>query len=737
MKQSTKESSLFLRAAEGVGKGADRLHNWGLVLKPCRFSLVTVLGGLFILLFVPQGQDLLRGLAERISGTRTDSALRFFFFLSAFFWAFSAWYWSSVMLRLRFPGLPGNEPAYHTVRTWIPRCLGCAALLGLSAALLRASFGYENPEDGARLLLQRYALGTLVVAGLFFITVARRRGWMNAAYRRLHSLALFQNRRTPPLLEFLNIIPAREIVFGASSVRDLPRAMKVVTALTLMTEELLFLLFWLNPVQAAPVLGAAAILLLAAAGWTAAGSLLDAIGLRLRFPVLPVFLILVLLFSGWNDNHAVRTLPAPPQPWENRRTLKQSLTAWLAHQEQHPSPDQAYPLFIVAAEGGGIRAAYWTAVVLARIRDLNPAFPDHLFAVSSVSGGSLGSAVFLAQLAQTPFSPQGFFSGPSGARLPGARDFLPTARGVLSRDFLSPVVGAMLYPDFVQQLLPWPVTGFDRARVLEEAWERAWNGQTGSNQFSRPFDELWQQGDRRWLPGLILNSTWVETGKRLIISNMRLLPADFNDIEDLHRFYKQESLPLSTAVHLSARFTYISPAGTLKKEGRTCGRAVDGGYFENSGETAVIEILQAIDNLAEEDGAWKKVIPVVIHISNEPVDPRYGQTTLETAPDRRSTRPDRFLNEIRSPVKTLLNTRDARAVYARETARNYVSAENFIHFGLCRESMGFPLGWVLSETVQAQIENQLARPACPAFDNPKNLERIQSFLNLRFKRKEP
>lgn len=90
--------------------GVDWMHTWTSVIKPCRFSLIMVGAGAFFLLLVPQGQDLLRGLAERIAGTTADNYLRLFFFLSAPFWAVSAWYWSRVMLFLKFPGVPPQYP---------------------------------------------------------------------------------------------------------------------------------------------------------------------------------------------------------------------------------------------------------------------------------------------------------------------------------------------------------------------------------------------------------------------------------------------------------------------------------------------------------------------------------------------------------------------------------------------------------------------------------------------------
>lgn len=725
--------SFMDRFIKRIQRGSERLHDGATLLKPCRFSLFTVIAGALALLLVPQGQDLLRGLAERDAGTGHSGSLHLFFILSTLFWAFSAWYWSSVMLRLKIPGVPENDPQYHKARTKIPRYIGFAAIMSLAAAFSRAAFGYVYSGEKPPNLLWGYSLAAFVGAFVFLYLVSNRRDWMEAAYKWLQSKPLLQNRIAAPFVGLLNITPSRNIQYGVSAIRDLPQGMRIVTSTTLIVDFFLFLLFWLSPQQAAPLMGSAAILLFAATGWIAGGSLLDLVGMKLRIPVISGLFILSIIFSAWNDNHAVRTLPITPVKWENRLTVDQALKVWLDHQKQRPSPSGSYPLFLVAAEGGGIRAAYWTASVLGQITFTVPSFPDHLFAISGVSGGSLGAAVFLAQLAGARATADGFYCDGTGQRFLETRDFRKDTRKILGEDFLSPVVGAMLYPDLFQRVCPWPVRSFDRAQAMEVSWERAWNRNMGSDRFSEPFDDLWRDLSKKWLPALFLNSTWVETGKRLIVSNLKLLPEDFNDVEDANRFYTQESLPLSAAVHLSARFTYISPAGTLKKDGKIYGRAVDGGYFENSGETTVLEILQAIGNLADtdKDKTWKKVRPVVIHISNQPVDPRHSSTGLDNNLKDTANRPGLFLNESLSPVMTMLNARNARAVYARETVMGHVTKENFLHFGVCRNAMNPPLGWVLSEAVQDQLNNQLIKKNL-AFNNPDTLRRIQEILKNRY-----
>jgi hypothetical protein len=231
----------------------------------------------------------------------------------------------------------------------------------------------------------------------------------------------------------------------------------------------------------------------------------------------------------------------------------------------------------------------------------------------------------------------------------------------------------------------------------------------------------------------------VETGKRLLVSNLRVAPAkpgddlEFNDVGDLHRFFGEQALPFSTAIHLSARFTYVSPAGGLVKNGKLYGRVVDGGYFENSGATTVIEILKALNQLSKPGNVWERVKPVVIHISNEPVDALYADIRLDSDSKNPRTEPARLLAELLSPPITLLNTRDARGVYARETLRWHVGDSSFLHFGLCRKAdhVSLPLGWALSPVVRREMDQQLSGAACPPFNNPGNLQEIEKLLAAR------
>jgi hypothetical protein len=134
----------------------------------------------------------------------------------------------------------------------------------------------------------------------------------------------------------------------------------------------------------------------------------------------------------------------------------------------------------VATAGGGIRASYWTATVLGAIQDARPQLSDQLFAISGVSGGSVGAAVFRAVLqAQDAKSTQALCDlgqTPQGWQNLDKNPVTSCSQVVLGRDFLGPTVARMFYPDLVQRFLPLPqsVSLPDRSEGLELAWEDSW-----------------------------------------------------------------------------------------------------------------------------------------------------------------------------------------------------------------------------------------------------------------------
>ncbi|MER9395434.1 MULTISPECIES: hypothetical protein [unclassified Mesorhizobium] len=229
--------------------------------------------------------------------------------------------------------------------------------------------------------------------------------------------------------------------------------------------------------------------------------------------------------------------------------VETSFDCWLASNQDK---DGQATMFLVESAGGGIRAAEWTATVLSELDRQVPEFSNRLFAISSVSGGSLGSAIYVGELAERQRRP--------GCRPLQAGGLSPCARAMLDGEFLGPVVASALSGDLLRTIF-WPAARFfdDRGIALERAFERAWADAYGSALFESSLSALWPQ--RPW-PALIMNATLTSRGLVAYTSNLRdagELTLTLPDIEVLG-----VGLPttrVSTAVVNSARFPGISPGG--------------------------------------------------------------------------------------------------------------------------------------------------------------------------------
>jgi hypothetical protein len=469
----------------------------------------------------------------------------------------------------------------------------------------------------------------------------------------------------------------------------------------------LFLSFWFAPLSVGALLGAPSIVLLAAATWIPFGSFCVYMGMRYNVPLLGTLFVAAIIFGLWNDNHQIRVISDPnsfaaqlPTP-DARKTLDDVAHAWLQVRQPELTAAKAaqhkYPVFVVAAAGGGIRAAYWTATLLAGLEDHIPGgFAHHTFGISGVSGGSVGSAAFVALLAEQHAGRLDYRQGSN----PDCDGMVrPWACAVLSQDFLSPVTGSMLYTDLTQRFLPVSVRSFDRGRTLEKSFEQAWRSQgLQGDRMMQPFAELWSADHGYELPLLFLNSTVVESGRRAIVAPVKVDDRDFRDAMDAVDAI-QQPISLSTAAHLSARFTYLSPAGTVvDKTGATKVHLVDGGYFENGGIATAEEIADAVMRVAKDQQISDQICVKVLVISNSQGYIANGKSY--------DGKPVSLLTELMSPIDAIFNARDARA----RNAEAQVQASNqAILFGLKRREhrAELPLGWMLSDVAQHEIDQQV------------------------------
>jgi hypothetical protein len=462
-----------------------------------------------------------------------------------------------------------------------------------------------------------------------------------------------------------------------------------------------------RPETRAPSIGPAAVILFAEYFWlSVAYVIFFLLGRWLTQGVsIALFITVIGLFlSGPFNIHSVRTLTAvQPAAQAAQRSLSQHIDDWLAsRRSQIESADAPYPVFIVSAEGGGIRAAFWTGGLLCAIQDAEPAFADHLLGISAVSGGSLGAATFVALVRDAragtlDVSRAGGDVGP----LQGY------AAQVLGRDFLSPVLATMLIPDAAACLLhgEWAE---DRAAVLEKTFELGWRQAVGTDAFRAPMTALWEEAAIHSLPTLFMNSTEAASGRRVVNSHVVLDP-ELSSAVSLPDLVPPRSLRLSTAVLLSARFPAISPIGRL---GETAAdgplHVVDGGYVDNSGTVTAAEVVEALAASAERLGLGGRIRPVAIVITDEPI-PMSDSQVHDDRRDRAGI-VGTAAGAVLSPFETLNHVRKSLATKHRESLAALVrggGGEVLDGFALRASRIEFPLGWMLAPGTRSVLTQQI------------------------------
>jgi hypothetical protein len=513
------------------------------------------------------------------------------------------------------------------------------------------------------------------------------------------------------------------------------------------------LLFTGYPAAAGKWLGSIAILFIGLAVWSAfVAAIWCAIIFRQRALGVTVGLIGAIMMSGSIDHRLRAELPKSGTQ-DQRPKIHDHYAAW---KKNLPDPDTS-PIFVVAASGGGLRAAYWTALLLTKLDDATCGqFSRHVYAYSGVSGGSLGVAAFEAQRATAPKH-----DTCEAWRAQQTQQFL-------GQDFLGSVIGSTLFAEPLQRLFFWH-TGSDRGSVLADAWTAAWNEshEAAKGAFARPFLEVFdtKAATDQIGPAIFINATRVETGQRAVATNVQIPLPDVDDlfrVSALKRDTRLETHGLTVAdtVLNSARFTYVSPAATVwgcfrsdsptptsdacSEDGvrhQLWGRLVDGGYFENSGLATLTEVVRELGisdrklqgytgnpvyfivitnaresilacpgrmtprwNLREPEGreiaVTYEIIMLMTRMVHGPAEPALLLPTL---------------SEVSSPFEALLSVRAARANVEAEQLQLNMGCQNMLEWALFSQTdangdPGKPidpdpaLGWFLSTESRAWMD---------------------------------
>jgi hypothetical protein len=668
-----------------------------------------ILAALFYL--VPQSRDILGGFAESVSNTSGSdskpqweiSALASYLSGSVLV-ALAVWYCSRLLCTVEaWLGMPmawelrdfqprlaqyedpdglRDEKRVRRAIKWLPRTYGVAALAAAMGALMFANV--EPGGHGTRgLVLVAFGLA----GPLLFVSGAMRgRKHEQASVRKSH-VALMSvgvvafaisaglligysaSWKVGVLSAICTLLPAAMLWFlvarraivlnlfsttlpeASDALRLREVALQVIAFIVLGFATLVALAF--SPTNLVRSIGSAATVMLFLA---ASVVLISGIQLLLRhisravpgftsFVLVIVFIVLSIVF---HEPLGHETLDPPKS--------SAPLNPASAPNTSQSAAATGTPGVIINAYGGGLRAAIYTAQVLALADDASCGrFGNHIQTISSVSGGSLGVAVYLAAR-QELMKHDLWKKCKMGDLKTPLTDVVTLA---LVQDHLSPAIARMLSVDLVPAVRP------QRGMAMLRSWNDALIDALKSSDLVKPDGSSYQpsitlatpiallDGAISPQPKVYFNTTDADTGAGSWFSNVRddsgytNLPTPSN--------FDVSSMPIGEAVLHSARFPIISPAGAYPPiDEDHPHRLVDGGYVDNSGG-------QTLGEHASNLAPGGDTRPILLDINGNPPDEQETSfMKLVCVSD------DLKSSHVPTSVLALLSARSAHALNSEE-----------------------------------------------------------------------
>jgi hypothetical protein len=651
--------------------------------------------------------------------------------------------------------------------------------LGLVRSLL-APVLLGPPDDGSGTWLLRMAVlvaGAVVAGGAFPLANA----WLDRLDRQ-------------PLPQQVGRAPLRWLLRPADNRRAGGRWRSIVTMLLWLSTIAVLVALMVWPLQLGRRLGVVATTLAALGAWAAVlGFLIVQLQYRRPLPLfrilrmrstpgLTLLLVAPLLASqagGDPDLHALSGPPGgPPAAVPDRPSLSEAFAGWLERSQGCDRPidttdDQAVrPMVLVAASGGGIRAAVWTVEVLERLRAAGDCASQAVFLSSGISGGSVGLALSRGQ-------------DPTG-----------DARGLASPDALAAGIAGTLVGDLVGGSTGLRIPSLslvnehgtepagrsrwrwrDRAALMEAVWEFK------APSLTNRYDQL-PSGPAGML---VMNSAAAGRGCRVFVSQVELTtgpqetadqaaagagspdlascqgrtsqPAASLDLQDTYRDCTPD-MSWATAAMLSARFPWILPGGrvppvrralptgTADCTGQPNLQLIDGGYAEGSGIGTLADLAPGLLQVVRDHNATKAadeplVVPVVLYLEDETrkdivrqpqgLSPELFVPVAGRNAGAVQTSSGTWLQRMASSIADPCPPGDRqRCLDAVEVVQGQLSGGIVIAAPLTKPSVEAPLGWTLSEDSRSRLAEAADAQAtgCPPVLRPGGYPCLKQLLDV-------
>jgi len=406
-----------------------------------------------------------------------------------------------------------------------------------------------------------------------------------------------------------------------------------------------------------------------------------------------------LMHPLWSTDHVYRTTAMPPAP---ERVAPAALLG-------------GEPISIlVAASGGGIQSAAWTARVLTGLDEAVPEFRSRVRLISAVSGGSVGAMNAMASWPEC--------GPPLDLTEPGGFD----ANAASRESSLHAVGWGLVFKDLPRTFAPFfSSPAVDRGSVLEDAWKREPRLQR-LPPTDGPLLASWRRNiAERRCPAVVYNAMAVETGEPVLFPTIAL-PGSLRTF-DFYERYPGRDLPVTTAVRLSAGFPYVSPASRADVDDQLghYTHVVDGGYFDNYGVSTLVSVVNSGLTNAVAPPPQRRVL--VIEICDSA-----ACSGADANPQVTSGGGNRaWTYQLRAPLSAVIAMRTA-AQRVNNRASIRLLKDYWLQRGVCIDSVQAPFGgadapmsWHLTAAEKRAVDNEWNRTSV------RIVEAVRTFLEGR------
>lgn len=341
------------------------------------------------------------------------------------------------------------------------------------------------------------------------------------------------------------------------------------------------------------------------------------------------------------------------------------------------SPDSLPRLVIVAASGGGQRAALWTLNVLQTIHEkTNGAVTRHTELYTGASGGVIGQAffreIYLRSLSDPDFDPKD-----------------PRFLAQISDDNLNPILFTLLVNDLLIRNQRFEYRGYSHLKDRGYAFENQLNINT-KGILDKPLEAYRMPEEEGQIPLLPVTALVTNDGRKLVIaphsmsylgsSVMGKLGADEKKQSiDFRRFFARHdagNLRFLSALRMSATFPFITP--NVELPSTPIMETMDTGLSDNFGVQDALRFLYVFQDWMAKNTSG--VVLITIRDSEKSVEIPH-------------TEPPRIFEKVFTPLKNIYINWD-----------NLQTIQNEVLFNYMDESMPFELDRIEFEYAPEQVQ---------------------------------